>query len=1648
MKKTKRGLSGILVLVMCLSFALQRTGAVSASEVAADGNEAGKAGHSVTLEEAAGGKLRFGEEQERTRAYNEGDLVSFQAEPEEMFVLEKLIVMDAATEEEMPGPERTEEGVCTFLMPGRDVIVRGTFVRREESDKNGAADETAGAEDTAEDGADIAEPVQINAARAYAAVRAGGTSSQLRAKIGRIRVYNDNSEQIKTYNEGMLGVDGKAAFCLNPLTNFAGGNVTAVNLLEYGIKQSDITACALYIKYAYEHNELTENQKYLAAQCLVWRHLNGPFSWNCGNIHVDGSDFDLELQNQVYADAISKVAANMGKYVGGGTAYLNGASQPLAHFTLREIPEQPDIPDVPEVPEEPPKGFARLVKESANTEITENNSCYSLGGAQYGVYQNRACTQLETTLITDTRGRSDTVELETGTYYVKEKQAPKGYILDTQVHTVKVSEGKTSVIRVSDEPVHDMAAIELYKIDRGTRMPGAEGAASLENARFRVNFYQGYYDKEHLPGKPARSWVLKARTGEPADQAARSSRLLEETEKVSGDEFYKVGNTITLPLGTISVEEVQPPAGYLLNPLYLQAGSGAERGEGIYVSQILQNGTQASLNGGNEYKVADGVFRGDFELTKIDKNTQEPMEGVQFRLTSNTTGEVHVFTTDANGHYSSNSAYAPHSHNTNGGGIGDGIWFGLNADGQTAAVDDTVGALPYDTYTLEELKCAANEGKYLYKGSISITRDSYTVNLGNIENADIRIGTSAKDETTGTHYAKADSDTTIIDTVDYIGLRKGESFRMVGTLMNRTTGDQVTGEDGNPVMVTKEFTPKDSNGTVEMEFFFDASALRGMDVVVFEELYKGGEKLAEHKDINDASQTIHFPDVATQAVDRETDSNLSKADEEIVIVDTVSYENLRVGRKYTVTGILMDKETKKAALDQKGNKIEAQTEFTAETANGTVEVIFRFNGRGMGGRTLVAFETLERDHREYAVHKDIGDEAQTIYIPKIGTVIHDDDTKQHLSRADADVTLVDVVKYENLVPGRGYVLKGMLIDTKTKKPALDAEGNEITAQASFTPDQKNGSVEMVFKFDGSKLAGETLTAYEELFYNGKSAAEHKDAEDADQTVYFPKIGTEASDEKTDLRISYADEEVTIKDVVRYENLIPGKKYTMQGALKDKVSGQPLKDADGKEITAESEFTAKKANGEAEVIFRFDGRLLAGKVTVAFEELLIEKKSIAVHADLNDEPQTVKFPKLRTTALDKETGVNLTMAAEEITITDTVEYQHLVTDHQYRLEGVLMDQETGEPALDADGKEIRAKTTFVPEEADGTAELTFRFPGEGLDGHSFVVFEELYLKKSWFQKVLIAVHKDIEDEAQTIHIPKIGTTVQDDETRTHQAKADGEVRLTDTVSYTNVLAGCEYTLSGILMDRETGEPIKDTDGKKVTGETIFTAEEPDGEAAVVFEFDGSALAGKTAVVFETLTYEKKPVAKHEDIEDEKQSIYFPSIRTTAKGKEGEKEILLQDVITITDQVEYKNLLTQKEYKIVGTVMDKHSGSALIADGRPVTAEAVFTAEKPTGSVNVDFTFKNQGLGELELVVFEKLYMTENDKEAAVHEDLEDKDQTVKLTKKPIPPASPKTGDSAMRQAGIYLSVLLLSGCFAIHMSRQRVFRKRRRKMRKK
>lgn len=146
--------------------------------------------------------------------------------------------------------------------------------------------------------------------------------------------------------------------------------------------------------------------------------------------------------------------------------------------------------------------------------------------------------------------------------------------------------------------------------------------------------------------------------------------------------------------------------------------------------------------------------------------------------------------------------------------------------------------------------------------------------------------------------------------------------------------------------------------------------------------------------------------------------------------------------------------------------------------------------------------------------QNMSDAAQLRYIPKISSTVYDEDTGIHVSQADSDVMLIDEVRYENLVPKKEYTLRGILIDQKTKKAKTDSRGNDIAVQAEFIPAKAEGSVELGLRFDGSGYAGETLAVYEELLCNGKRVARHESSEESKKAVYFPKISTAVSSQKT------------------------------------------------------------------------------------------------------------------------------------------------------------------------------------------------------------------------------------------------------------------------------------------------------------------------------------------------------------------------------------------------------------------------------------------------------------------------------------------------------------------------------------------------------
>ncbi len=1205
---------------------------------------------------------------------------------------------------------------------------------------------------------------------------------------------------------------------------------------------------------------------------------------------------------------------------------------------------------------EAPYGWIEIQKSSANGSISSGNTNYSLEGAKYGIYQGS--THIAT-ITTDRNGYGKSGDLEEGDYVVREIQASAGYAVDTSSYNVTVQSDLTSDLSVQEIPQNNPLDLLIQKIDAETRQPVAQTTGSLENAQFTVKYYKEQMDTDPAnAGKaPAKTWVFKT------DKEGQV--YFTKNYRVSGDEFYYQldGTTPCMPLGTVTIQETKAPEGYLLN-------------KEVQVHKISGSGRQETVSCYHTATVEEQPYRGDLEFVKVSDGDLQRLADVPFSITSKTTKESHIIVTDQNGYASTAASWVKHTANTNQGtSSSDGIWFG------TSRPDDSRGALLYDTYIVEEQRCEANQNKNLLKFEVTVYKDSVTVQLGTLTNDSIDIETTALDKKTGSHLAKPEETVTLIDTVEYEGLKKGQEYKIVGTLMDKETGEPIL-INGREVKAEKSFQAKKASGRAEVTFTFNGVSLAGKTVVIFEELYQEDQKLAVHADIEDENQTIHFPDIGTTARDDDTDDRIANADKEVTLIDTVNYHNLISGEEYKVTGTLMDRETKKV-IEKNGNPVTAETTFVPVEADGTVNVIFKFDGRELEGRTVVAFESMTYNGKELAVHADLAYEGQTIYFPEIGTTAVDSETKDHIGMADEAVTVVDTVKYENLIAGKEYKVSGMLMDRETGKELL-VKGQKVTAETIFIPEESQGSVEVIFTFDGRTLQGKTVVAFETLTYQNKKIASHTEIEDEEQTVYFPKIGTSAADSETQKHIAAADEEVRIIDTVGYENLIPGKKYKVTGVLMDKETGVELL-VGNQRVTAETVFVPEKSKGSVEVVFTFDGSELQGKTVVAFEKVIYQEKEIAIHAEIGDEGQTIYFPEIGTTAKDSDTKENISNADEEVTLVDTVRYKNLIAGEEYTISGSLIDKKT-EKSIKVDGKHVTAETVFVPTKASGTVDVTFVFDGTALKGKTVVVFETLTLGGKE-----LAVHADLGDEGQTIHFPKIGTTAIDSDTADHIAKADGEVTIVDTVKYKNLVPGKEYQVTGVLMDKKTGKRLL-INGRKVKAKTVFVPEKSKGSVEVVFTFDGSALKGRTVVAFETLTYQGKEVASHTEIKDKKQTIHFPEIGTKATDSETEHHIAAADEeVTLIDIVEYKNLIPEKEYKITGILMDKETGEELLINDQKVMSETVFTPKKPKGTVEMEFTFDGSELRGKTVVVFETV--TYHDKQVAVHTEIKEEEQTV-------------------------------------------------------
>ena len=852
-----------------------------------------------------------------------------------------------------------------------------------------------------------------------------------------------------------------------------------------------------------------------------------------------------------------------------------------------------------------------------------------------------------------------------------------------------------------------------------------------------------------------------------------------------------------------------------------------------------------------------------------------------------------------------------------------------------------------------------------------------------------KIGTTLKDDQ-GVKEVEA-KQVTLVDTVKYTNLKVGKEYTVSGRLMDKETGKELS----PAVTATTKFTPTATEGTVDIKFTLDASKLGGKKVVAFEKVSQGGEEVAAHEDINDEGQTVTVkkpvpnPSIGTTLKDDQGAKEVES--KQITLVDTVKYTNLIVGKEYEVSGRLMDKETGK----ELNPAVTATTKFTATQSNGSIDIKFTLDASKLAGKKVVAFEKVSESGKVVASHEDINDEGQTVVVkspnPSIGTTLKDDQGAKEVE--PKQVTLIDTVKYTNLIVGKEYEVSGRLMDKETGKELSPA----VTAMTKFTATQPSGSIDIKFTLDASRLAGKRVVAFEKVSQGGKLVATHEDINDEDQTVKVkspnPEIGTTLKDDKGAKEVE--PKQVTLIDTVKYTNLTVGKEYEVSGRLMDKETGKELSPA----VTATTKFKATQSNGSIDIKFTLDASKLAGKKVVAFEKVSEGGKLVAAHEDINDEGQTVVVkspnPSIGTTLKDDKGAKEV--EPKQVTLIDTVKYTNLIVGKEYEVSGRLMDKETGKELEPA----VTATTKFTAKQSNGSIDIKFTLDASKLAGKKVVAFE----KVSEGGK-LVAAHEDINDEDQTVKVkspnPSIGTTLTDDKGAKEVEPV--QVTLVDKVAYTNLTVGKEYTVTGRLMDKETGKELEPA----VTGSTKFTPTEPSGTVDVTFTLDASKLAGKKVVAFEKVSEGEKEVAVHEDINDEGQTIVVktpnPSIGTTLKDEQGAKEVEPKQV-TLIDTVKYTNLTVGKEYEVTGRLMDKETGKELEP---AVTGSTKFTPTEPSGTVDVKFTFDASKLAGKRVVAFEKV--SEGEKEVAVHEDINDEDQTVTIKK-----LNPEIGTTLINKA---------------------------------
>ncbi len=1299
-------------------------------------------------------------------------------------------------------------------------------------------------------------------------------------------------------------------------------------------------------------------------------------------------------------------------------------------------------------------GSLQIVKEPEESakEIVTGNSCYSLEGAVFEVYEDKACTKPVSggTLTTGPDGRTPVLDgLKAGKYYIVEKTPSKGFGLPkssfTKVSPEKViitendiASAKTVIAKCCEPLKNDPIAIVISKVD-------AEGAeiAPLTGAKFAINYYNGEYTEETLPARPMWTWVVQTidvngvyRAGltveTNTERGPTRSFLPDESDPLYLDTQFGMP---TIPYGTVSVVELAAPEGYLFE---------AGKVLGVYVINedynlddgfVMVDGV-ATL----EKKVEEKRARYGISFTKADSEGTR-LKNVPFLIRNIATGEQHIVLTDANGFLSTEGN--KHSINTNandaalrGGRIDEseldasaGVWFSGNKPTDLTHIDDARGALPYGDYRITELRSSANEGLSLiapFTVKISAeTADGTVIDRGTKVDENKSVSTAVKSVRTETQAALAEKNAAFEDKVTLSGFKGACSITT--RICDTESKEQLTFTGGSAELVT-EVTANGEETEVTVPFTFDASRLAGRTVAVVTTVANGGETIVHNEDLADEAEKIYFPTVSTKATVGGKKAAMAGGTK--TIKDAVTYSGFPEGTKVKAVA----RAYKNGASASDDVLIATASKTEPFKADGSFTTNLAVNTDELAGETVFVSERIyvTVGGRDLLIAQENGRNIadQNVTFIELKTKVVNAETGSGLAFAKADAAFTDTLTIAGITGEAEAVMK--LYNVTDGAYAQFADGSS-EIRTAISADGSRKEIAVPFTVDGTACKGKVLSIETAVTCGGNTFTHNAAHDDADETIYFPAITTVAEGDNGHY-ISLADA-AEVTDTVTWAGMPAGTPLTTKTRVF--IKGETAaKDKEITEAALTSGYTVESTDGSHDVVVVLDTAKYAGSVLYITEEDYVavggREVLIASETDREAIDQYICIPKLITTAVATDTKEKAIPSIGNVSITDTVDFSGFKAGET--MTTVTEAWAKGDKA-DADKLITSVEGTYTTETEKGSYDVILKFAiTDDIAGKPVYVVEKNYIDGK-----LVSTEGGRDNAKQTVTPVTIATTLTDTKTKTHTAYAGKKVILRDEVRYDGLIEGKEYRLYTLLQNEEgfacntkgevTGiiaadalRPDKDLGpedppmasevreakikevidaNELIFAETVCRAEAARGSFFIDIEFEGVPFKGEKTVAAEGLYEEEgdgKLLALHSDPKDKDQTVGFPKVLTTAADKAtGTKMVGAFDGRTVIDTVDYEQM---PEGTTIVTVTE------LVKKGETAEEDEVITTVRSeqevsgNGSYTVEIPLDASDLAGSTLYITERSYIVKEDGSEEIisdHVDRDDESQTVYVPK---------------------------------------------------